>query len=169
VIIEGLVKDDEVYISRVEISQGSPVPTKLEGEFGGTNENGTVNIGGIPVIIKPNGESKLEVGEDVELETVDDAKLKVIEKEDPEDEKHDSENSTKISGILTSVNVTSGTITLKSAGSQITVNVKEAKIKNEDGRALKLADLSSLSGKTVKLDGLYKVDNLLFARMVEVD
>jgi hypothetical protein len=181
VILEGLVKDDEVFITLVETIESSQKPTRLEGEFGGTNENGTVDIGGIPVTIKPDDAPKLELGKNVELQTVDDnTKLKVIDKEEEEDkgdkadtgvainEKHETGNSTKLSGILISVNATNGTITLKSAGNQITVNIKEAKINNNGGPTLTISNLSKMIGNNVKLDGLYKTDNLFFARIVDV-
>lgn len=165
--LEGLVKGNEVFISRIEVSERSQETTKVEGQFTGTNENGTANISGISVKINSDNSAKLAPGDNVQLQSGnDDGNLDVTNKENVESQ---TGESTKLSGVLTAINVTSGTITVRTAGSQITVNVSEAKIDNEGGLTLRLSDLSRLLGEDVKLDSLYKIGNLLFARQVQVE
>jgi len=165
--LEGLVKGNEVFISRIEVSETSQEPTKVEGQFGGTHQNGTADIGGISVKISDNTSAQLKPGDNVQLKgDHGDGKLNVTNKESKKDENKDT---TQLSGVLMVVNVNGGTITIKSAGSQIVVNVSEAQIENDSGRALNLSDLNHLVGQHIKLDGLYKKSGLLFAQQVRVE
>jgi hypothetical protein len=165
--LEGLVKGNETFISRIEVSESSKEPTKLEGQFGGTSQNGTANIGGISVTIGDHRSAQLKPGDNVQLQgSDDDGKLNVTNKESLWRE---ASYSTTLSGILTAVNATGGAVTVRMAGSQIAVNVGEARIENESGQMLRLSDLNRLIGKDVRLDGLYKIGNLLFARQLRVE
>jgi hypothetical protein len=165
--LEGLVKGNEVFISRIKVSENSEEPTKVEGQFGGTNENGTANIGGISVKIGDYSSAQLESGDKVQLQgNPDDGKLNVTSKES---QRPEASPSTRLSGVLTGVNINGDTITVKMDGSQITVNVSEARIENESGQTLRLSDLNRLVGQDIRLDGLYKRGNLLFARQLRVE
>jgi hypothetical protein len=165
--LEGLVKGNEVFISRIEVSESSKESTKLEGQFGGTNQNGTTNIGGISVKIGDSRSAQLEPGDNVQLQGgADDGELVVTSEES---QPREASHSTRLSGVLKAVNATSGAITVKMAGSQITVNVSEAQIENESGQTLRLSDLNRLVGQDVRLDGLYKRGDFLFARQLRVE
>jgi hypothetical protein len=165
--LEGLVKGNEVFISRIEVSESSKESTKLEGQFGGTNQNGTTNIGGISVKIGDNRSAQLEPGDNVQLQGgADDGELVVTSKES---QRREASQSTRLAGVLKAVNAPSGAITVKIVSGQITVNISEARIENESGRMLRLSDLNRLVGQDVRLDGLYKRSDLLFARQVRVE
>jgi len=165
--LEGLVKDNEVFISRIEVSASSQEPTKVEGQFGGTSQNGTANISGISVQISDNTSAQLKPGDKVQLKgNYGSGKLDITNKESKQDENTDS---TKISGSLIAVDVNSGTIKVKTAGSLIVVNVSQAQIENDSGRALNLSDLNHLVGQHIELSSLYKKGGFFFARQVRIE
>jgi hypothetical protein len=162
--LEGLVKDNNVFISRIEVSENSTEPTKAEGQFGGNNQNGTSDISGIAVKIGNDSSAQLNPGDNVKLQgRADDNKLNVTSKES------NKKDSTAINGVLTAVDAVKGAITVKMAGNQVMVNVSEAQIEGESSRTLRLSDLNHLLGQDVRLDGLYKKGDLLFARHVRVE
>ncbi len=176
--LEGMVKDNEAFITRINVSESSIEPTKVEGQFGGTSQDGKANIGGLSVEIGNNGNNgsngnngntQLKPGDKVQLQgRTDNGKLKVTGKESQNQETGDS---TTLNGVLTAVDTDGNTITVKMAGNQITVNISEARIesKNKSDRTPGLSDLKHLIGRDVRLDGLYKKNNLLYARQVRVD
>jgi hypothetical protein len=164
--LEGLVKDDEVFISRIEIVESSQTTTKVEGQFGGISDDGKSNIGGISVNIDAKGGPKLEPGDNVQLQSSDDDDtLKVVNREEDDDDR----DNTRISGTLMAVDTTKGTIILKTAGNTITINVKEARIENDSEKAITLSDLNHFIKKDINVDGLYKKNNIIFAERVRIE
>jgi hypothetical protein len=164
--LEGLVKDDNVFISRIETSENSPEPSKLEGQFRGTSQNGTSDISGIQVKIGNEDDAQLKPGDNVQLQSdANDEKLNVTRKESNKDD------STSLSGTLTEVHRLEGTIVVKMTGNQVTVNVSRARIenKNDDRQTFELSDLDRLIGQDVKLEGLYKKSDSLYASRVQIE
>jgi hypothetical protein len=163
--IEGLVKGNQVFVSRLELEENNQQPTKVEGKYGGTNENGTVDIGGIPVEITGNTSAQLEPGENVQLQGGHaEGKLDVTHEDNNQNKNHET---TKLNGVLTAVS--GNTITVTSLGSQILVNISEAQIENDNHHVLSLTELDQLVGENIKIDGLYKQDGSLFAHKVRVE
>jgi hypothetical protein len=164
--LQGLVKDNNTYISHIEISANSTELTKVEGQFTGTNQNGTANISGIPVKISNNSSAQLNPGDKVQLQSgTDDGNLDVTNKNTS------ANQSTTISGTLTAVDTIHGKITVKITGSQVTVNISKAIIenKNDSHRTYQLSDLKKWIGQDINLEGLTKNNNLLYAGLVKVD
>ena len=164
--LQGLVKDNQTFISKIEVSENSTEPTKVEGQFGGTNQNGTADISGIPVKINSNSSSQLNPGDKVQLQSGnDDGKLDVTNKQG------NGNQSTALDGVLTAVDIDKGTITVKMAGSEITINISHAQIesKNNGHRTYQISDLSHSIGRDIKLEGLTKKGNVLQSNMVKID
>ena len=166
--LEGLVKNNQVFLSRIEVSERSNEPTTVEGQFAGNNPTGTANIGGISVKLENNDNARLNPGDNVQLRGgTANGKLSVMAKESP---RRETRNSTTLSGVLTAVDTSNGTITVKMAGNQVKVNISEAKIFSygQSDRTLSLSEVSHLTGHDVKLDGLSKKNDLLFAGQVRI-
>jgi hypothetical protein len=164
--LQGLVKDNNTYISQIEVSVNSAEPTKVEGQFAGTNQNGTANISGIPVKISNNSSAQLNPGDEVQLQSgTDDGNLDVTSKNT------NANQSTTLSGVLTAVDAGKGTITVKVTGSQVTINISKARIENKSDshRMYQLSDLKYSIGHDINLEGLSEKDNLLYASLVKVD
>jgi hypothetical protein len=164
--LQGLVKDNNTYISRIDVSANSTEPTRIEGQFTGTNQNGTANISGIPVKISNNSSAQLNPGDNVQLQSgIDDGNLDVTNKNT------NASQSTTLNGVLTAVDTVKGTITVKVTGSQITVNISKAQIENKSDshRTYQLSDLKYSIGHDIDLEGLSEKDNLLYAGLVKVD
>ena len=163
--LQGLVKDNKTFISKIEVSENSTEPTKVEGQFGGTNQNGTADISGIPVNINNNSSGQLSPGDKVQLQSgVNDGNLDVTSK-------HNNSNETTMDGILTAIDIKKGTVTIKMTGSLVTVNISHAQIesKNNGHRTYQISDLSHSIGSDIKLEGLSKKGNVLYADTVIVD
>jgi hypothetical protein len=164
--LEGLVKGNEVFISSMEVSENSKEPTTVSGQFSGTLESGRTNIGGISVKISDNISAQLKPGDNVQLQGgTESGNLTVTSRES---QLREARYTVTLGGVLKAVNATSGIIILKMAGNQITVNVSEARIENEGGRILELSGLDHLIGQNIRLYGIQKRGNLLFARQVRV-
>lgn len=168
--LEGIVKDNETFVSRIEVSESSMEPTEVEGKFGGHNQNGTANIGGIEIKIADNNNNneQLKPGDEVQLQGgTDDDKLHVTSKES---QRNEAEGNTNLNGILTAVDLANNAITVKLVGNQIAINVSEARIesKSKSDRTPSLSDLNRMIGSDIRLYGLYKKNNLLFAQKVRV-
>ena len=166
VSLQGLVKDNNTFISKIEVSENSTEPTKVEGQFGGTNQNGTADISGIPVKISNNSSAQLNPGDKVQLQSgIDDGNLDVTNKNT------NASQSTTLNGVLTAVDTVKGTITVKVTGSQITVNVNKAQIQSSTDyhQTYQLSDLKRWVGQDIKLEGLSKKGNTLYADTVKID
>ena len=164
--LQGLVKDNNTYISKIQVSAGTPEPTKVEGRFSGTNQNGTANISGIEVKISSNNAPPLTPGEKVQLQSgTNDGKLDVTSRNNA------AAQSTTVSGTLTAVDIEKGTITVKVTGSQVVVIVLKARIENssDSHRAYQLSDLKHYLGHDVRVEGLSKHSDKLYANLVKID
>lgn len=167
VIIEGLVKNNEVFISRIEVGENTQTPTKIEGQYGGTNKNGTSKIGGLPVQVSDNTSAQLKPGDNVQLEG-DHGQIGLDVTHNVKSNSEDK-NTTQLNGVLKAIDIKGGTIIVESTGSVFTVNLSEAQIENDNHKTLSFTDLNQLVGQNIKLDGLYKKNGLLFAHQAQVE
>jgi hypothetical protein len=168
--LEGLTKDSQVFLSRVEVIGNSAAgsETKVEGQFSGTETDGKARVGGIPVKIAEDKNSQLTPGDRVSLEGKSGAdRLNVTDKKSQKDQ---SPTDVGLSGVLTAVDVREGTVTVRTAGNQIKVYVAEARITGDgkNGKSMSISDASRLIGRDVRFGGLYKKDNLTYARSMQI-
>jgi hypothetical protein len=164
--LQGLVKDHKTFITKISIGDNSTEPTKVEGQFGGTNQNGTADISGLSVTLNNPGNPQLNPGDQVQLQSGNDnTKLDVTGLQ------YDGNHTASLIGTLLSVDTSKGTITVKITGSQISVNVGKAQIsnKNDSHREYRLSDLKDSIGHDIKLDGLSKKGDLLYADTVWIE
>ena len=167
--IQGVVKDDNLFIIQVKVSDIPTGLTKVEGQFGGTNQDGTADVGGVSVQIEDTSIIPLEPGDKVQLQgNQQDNTLKVTGKESQGQNNKDI--ATTLDGILTAVNTTNNTITVKATGNQITVDVSQAKIeiKDKNVKSASLSELNPQIGQDVKVEGLSKKNDSLSAKQVRV-
>jgi len=166
VTLEGLVKGNEVFISAMQVSESSGGPTRLEGQFGGTDRSGISKVGGISVKISGNNGAQLEPGDNIQVQGgAENGKFDVTGNES---QQPGATSGTILNGALTAVDAGSFTITVETAGSQVTVNVSEARIDDGNGRTIRLSGLNYLVGREVRLSGLYKRGDILYCRQVRV-
>ncbi len=166
VVIEGTVKGEEIFISRVDTCIDFSETTWMTGHFGGKNTDGTANISGVPVMIDDDYSTQLEPGDRVQLRgRAADGELAVIAQAGKPDYLFSGISQ---SGTLLSINISGTEITFSSAGNQITVNISEAIIIGENGRSLRLIELRRILGHHLKLEGLYRKDGQLYARSILV-
>ncbi len=164
--LQGLVKDNNTYISKIQVSAGTPEPTKVEGQFAGTNQNGTANISGIAVkISNDTNNPPLNPGDNVQLQSgTNNGNLDVTNRDT-------GSQSTSMSGTLTSIDTEKGTVTVKVTGSQVVVITYKARIenKNDSRRTYQLSDLKRYIGRDIRLEGLSRHDNKLYANLLKID
>lgn len=166
VSLQGLVKDDNTYISNIEVDPNSTGTTAVEGQFSGANQNGTVNISGLAVNVASPVNTPLSPGDVVQLQgSTDNSKLNVTNVQSS------GNQSTTLEGNLISVNSNNGTIKIKVTGNYITVNIAKAHItsKNENHNALQISDLNRSVGHDISLLGLSKINNVFTATQVQVE
>ena len=74
-------------------------------------------------------------------------------------------------GILTAIDIKKGTVTIKMTGSLVTVNVNKAQIQSSADNHLtyQLSDLKRWVGQDIKLEGLSKKGNTLYADTVKIE
>jgi hypothetical protein len=162
--LEGIVRGNEIFISKIMKIQDSNQTTKVQGQVGTTNKNGATDISGLPIEIADSGASTLKPGDNVQLQgSLVDGKLKVTGQERRIDMKN---NGTSIKGVLTDVNVIAGTLKIKISASPITVNVNHAQVKNDKGQTRSMIFLSRLLGQEITLEGLQKNGKSLYAARV---
>lgn len=165
--LEGLVKNDEVFISQIELTGKLHTGTTIEGRFGGKNPDGTANISGIPVDLNDTASSHLETGDDVTLQGTSNSGIMNIKGKVTLPDNYFS--GIRLRGVLTEINPVNNQLKVKIAGNQITIDVSEARIVNESDRLFNLSDINRAIGRNVRLYGIYKKDNRLFARQVQVE
>ena len=164
--IEGLVRGDEIFISKIKLKKGIDNQVKIAGVFGGTSSNGTVwHVGGIP-IGQPQNIAPPPQGNQLQLTGIIQNGAFIVSKVATEEAK---KGRVEISGVLVGVNVDESTIAVEVAGAQVTVNISEAAIESADGQPLGLVDLEPLVGEDIKVARPYVKDDLLYARKVYVD
>jgi hypothetical protein len=167
IVIEGVVKDREIFISRIEVYENSSGLTSMEGKFGGINANGTTNIGGIPVTVDDGNSSMPDLGARVLLQgNAENSNLSITTQID---RPNDDISMVGQSGTLVAVNYSNSEITVSTAGSQIVINISEARIEAERGRLLRFIELRRMVGLHVKLDGLFRKEGRLFVRRIQVE
>ena len=161
--LTGLVNDNQSFISSIAVSTDVPQVTEVEGQFEGTNQNGTANVSGIAVNIDSSS-AQIAPGDSVQLQgNTTDNKLNVTEKQSS------TAKTTTITGILTAVNIVKGTITVQLTGRQVKVDISNAQIQNfADTTTLKIAGLKLLTGHEIRLEGLSKNGNVVSATLVQI-
>ena len=162
--LTGLVNDNKSFISSVSVSSDAPQVTEVEGQFEGTNQNGTANVSGIAVNIDSTSSTQITPGDSVQLQgNTTDNKLNVTEKQSSTDK------TTTITGTLTAVDIAKGTITIQLTGRQVKVDISNAQIQNfADTTTLKIAGLKLLTGHEIRLEGLSKNGNVVSAALVQI-
>jgi hypothetical protein len=166
VSLDGLVKNGNTYISRIEVDSNSTGTTAVEGQFAGTNQNGTVNISGLAVSVESPVNTPLNPGDVVQLQgSTENSKLNVTNVQS------NGSRSTTLEGDIISVSSNEGTIKVKVTGNYITVNIAKAQItsRNDDQKVLQISDLNRLIGHDVTLMGLSKINNVFTATQVQVE
>ena len=162
--VEGLVKNNNTYISNITVRENSVEPTQVEGQFEGANQNGTANVSGISVNISGINGIKLKPGESVQLQG-----NALNNKLDVTSQQSSAAKAATLTGVLTSVNLVKGIITVQLTGSQIKVNISNAQIQNfADTTTLKIAKLKLLIGHEIRIEGLSKNGDLLSATLIQV-
>ena len=79
--LTGLVNDNQSFISSIAVSTDVPQVTEVEGQFEGTNRNGTANVSGIAVNIDSSN-AQITPGDSVQLQgNTTDNKLNVTGKQ----------------------------------------------------------------------------------------
>ena len=161
--LTGLVNDNQSFISSIAVSTDVPQVTEVEGQFEGTNQNGTANVSGIAVNIDSSN-AQITPGDSVQLQgNTTDNKLNVTGKQSGTDK------TTTIAGTLTAVDVAKGTITVQLTGRQVKVDITNAQIQNfADTTTLKIAGLKLLTGHEIRLEGLSKNGNVVSATLVQI-
>jgi hypothetical protein len=161
--LTGLVNDNKSFISTIAVSTDVPQVTEVEGQFEGTNQNGTANVSGIAVNIDSSS-AQITLGDSVQLQgNTTDNKLNVTEKQSSADK------TTTITGTLTAVDIAKGTITVQLTGRQVKVDINNAQIQNfADTTTLKIAGLKLLTGHEIRLEGLSKNGNVVSAALVQI-
>jgi hypothetical protein len=164
--IQGVVKDGEAFITDIEVAQAAAAaPTKVEGQVGKTNQDGTTEVGGIPVTIASGNAAPPKAGDKVQVQGENgNGKMKVTSQESQQDQ---SSKNTTLKGVLTAV-AADGMITIKIHGSSTAASISLAQIKTQDGRPLKLSDLSRYIGQNVTLDDLHVAGKVISALRVQI-
>jgi hypothetical protein len=159
--IEGIVKEGRAYISQLKVLTSTSDQTRVQGQLGKTNPDGTTDVGGIPVTLGNDIASQIKPGDNVQLQAgAEKGKLDVTDKKTKDEL---ASSGAFLTGTLTEVNGAKTTISARSSGSLIEVNVAQASIRTEGGKTIKFSDLKSYIGKEISLDGLYKNGNVVFA------
>ena len=79
-------------------------------------------------------------------------------------------NTTVFDGILNAVDTDGSIITVTMTGNQIKVNISKASITSQyENQEMDILDLAQMVGHDIRLDGLYKEANILYAQQVRVD
>lgn len=174
VSVQGVVKNGNIFITSVNVNQGTAEstiqsPTTVEGQYNGVDQNGTANISGLPVEI--NNNAQLQPGDKVRLQDEgisDKVRLKITSKESKQEQ--DQAGAT-LSGVLTAVDIPGNTITVNTTGNHITVNIGQSQFEDR-GKGNGPSGLFALKnqvGHNIKLEGLYKKGNVLYARNVQIN
>jgi anti-sigma-K factor RskA len=163
--LTGLVKNNNAFISSIEVSDSSSEPTTVEGQFEGTNQNGTSTVSGIPVVINTDSSAPLKAGDKVQLQAgAANNKLNVIS------QTSGITNIANITGVLSEVDIPNHTITVNMTGSKVKVNISQAQIQffNDAKNNLKISSLKRFIGHDIRVQGLSKKGNVLSADMVQI-
>jgi hypothetical protein len=165
--IEGIAKDNEIFIIRIEMVESSQTTTTFEGMFRGTNPDGTADISGISIDLNDSANDRLKNGDDVKLQgTTDSLKMKVTGRTTL---RNNFLFGISIRGTLTDLDPDKKEIKVKIAGNQLTFDISETRFENENAKLISLSEANQLVGDYIKLNGIYKKNNRLFIRVVQVE
>ena len=169
--IDGLNKNNEVFIIKLEQGDNVQEEVKIEGLFKGTDKSGkTWYVGEMPVNVS-EGKVPPAQGERLELQGVatHNTPLTITDVKKEAKEEWESGHEAKLEGKLISVDAANKVITVKVAGAKVSCNIGSARIHTKDGKEVNLSELASLVGKEVKAVGLVKKDGVIYARDVRID
>lgn len=168
--IDGLNKNNEVFIIKLEQGNNSQEQVKIEGLFKGTGNSGKTWYVGTMPIDAPEGKTLPAEGKKLEVQGVtQNTSVTVTDVKEQAKDEEDRQQEANVEGKLSSVDMTKKVITVKVAGAQISLNVGSAKIYIKGSKEIKLSDLASLVGKGVKATGLTKKDGIFYAKDVRID
>jgi hypothetical protein len=162
--LTGLVKNNILYVSSLEVIDSSPAPTTIQGQVEGTNPNGAVVISGIPVSVTGESAAQLTTGDNVQLESnTANGKLNVTGK-------ITGATAPAVTGVLSEVNVNTDILTIKMSGSLVKIDVSRASIQYYSGVKpnFSLSDLQRYLGQEIRLSGLSKSNGILSANLIQV-
>ena len=166
VSVEGLIRGDRTFVSRIKYKKELTNRVKLEGILQSASSNQTsLCIGGIPVD-GPQDAVSLSHGEHLEL--VGTTEKGVFIAEDV-GSKQSHDGRIEIKGTLVEVHLAEGIIVVEDTGARVDVNVDEALINSEDGQQLILSDLESLLGMDIRVDILSMKKGILSAKEVYIN
>ncbi|MFH1031223.1 MAG: DUF5667 domain-containing protein [Chloroflexota bacterium] len=164
--IEGLRRNNETYIIRMEVEKNVQKDVKIEGVFKGTDPTGkTWNVSDVTVEA-PSNKPTPAAGEKVEVQAqTRDGALSVTNVNKARVETKEA----RLEGKLAAVDTSKQVITVNVAGARISLNISNAKISTTDGKEVTARELTSLIGKDIKANGLVKKDNTIYAREIIID
>ena len=168
--IDGLKKNNEIFIIKLEQKDAVQEEVKIEGLFKGTDNGGKTWYVGEMAVNAPEGKTPPAEGKKLEVQGVaQNVSVTVTDVKEQSGEERAKEQEARMEGKLSSVDVKNKIITIKVTGAQISLNIASAKIHTKDGKEISLAELSSMVGKEVKVLGLDKKDGTIYAKDIRVD
>ncbi|MFH1381985.1 MAG: DUF5667 domain-containing protein [Chloroflexota bacterium] len=167
--VQGLKKDNEIFIINLDREEATNQDVKIEGQFKGTDESGkTWYVGEIPVGV-PTDKTPPPAGDKVALQGVTENGTLAITNTEQKERDREREGEAKLEGRLTEVNTNDNIITVSVAGARINLNISEAKIRTEDGEEIQLSELRSSLGEDLEAEGLFKKDGILYAKEIRIE
>ena len=168
--IDGLNKDSEVFIIKLEQKDDAHEEVKIEGLFKGTDNSGkTWYVGAMP-INAPEGKTPPDEGKKIEVQGVtQNTSLAITDVKEQSGEERAREQEANLEGKLSSVDTKNKIIMIKVSGAQISLNIVSAKIYTKDKKEVNLSELVSLVGKEIKVLGLVKKDGIIYAKEIRID
>ncbi len=168
--IDGINKNNEVFISKLEQQNNAQEEVKIGGLFNGTDKSGkTWYVGAMP-IDAPEG--KIPPAEGVKLEVqgvTQNTSLAITDVKETKGKEQQTEREAELEGKLTSFDAANKVIKIKVAGAQISLDISSATIRTNDGKEIKLSELTSMVGKELKVLGLDKKDGTIYAKDIRID
>ncbi|MBI4286579.1 MAG: hypothetical protein HY670_11890 [Chloroflexi bacterium] len=165
--IEAVVKNDTVFVSKVEPKEKETENVRIQGSFEGTSSDGSAWIvNKIPVTKPDNTTATPAPGSQLGMEGNTKSNTFTVMETPAETDK----NEVKISGSLVEVDHPKESISVSVAGTNMQINVSQAPIKSKDGQTMTLAELQPLTEKRedVQAKGLYLKEGKIYAKEVRV-
>jgi hypothetical protein len=162
---EGLNKNGRVFITKIEREETPKGETSVEGRFKGTSDDGKVwNVGGIPIQV--SGGTPPEKGHELRLQGISqEGGLSVSQTETRQAE----DIGIEIEGTLSGIDTGDNSISVRRAGRVTKVYVSGASLRTDERRSLTISDMRRYTGREVEVEGLYKKDGVLYAKVVRVE
>lgn len=168
--IDGLNKNNEVFIIKLEQKDDAQEEVKIEGLFKGTDKSGkTWYVGDMPIAVT---EGKIPPAEGVKLEVqgvTQNTSLAITDVKEAKGKGQATEREAQLEGKFSSFDAANKTISIKVAGARISLDISSAVIRTKDGKEVKLSELASLVGKELKVLGLVKKDGTIYAKDIRID